>query len=171
MRIIMPMLLGTPWWVYLLWGYVLYVGAQASKTRIVPLWQLFVMPSIFALWYIANIYHASNLAFFCSFIWAGTTMIGIVSGILLGMQRTVKADHKNHLVKLSGTWSLLVILLIIFSIKYYFGYACAASPTEELCLIYKMQSLLFSTYTSNLFLAHTLTIVYKYHKAQSIALQ
>jgi hypothetical protein len=170
MRNIIPILLGTPWWVYVLWGYILYIGVQATKTRVVSPGRLFVMPGIFTLWYIASMWHAPNVSLFHSCIWLGIAIIGALGGTLLAMQRTVQADHTHHLIKLSGTWMILAILLIIFAIKYYFGYACATASTDHLCSMYKMQSLLFSTCTSSLFWAHTLMIIYKYHRAPSTAL-
>jgi hypothetical protein len=39
----------TPWWVYVLFAYILYVGITAMKLRSVPVFQLFIVPTIFTI--------------------------------------------------------------------------------------------------------------------------
>ena len=47
MNMIWETLTHTPWWVYLLFFYLLKIGYDATKTRVVSLRKLFILPTIF----------------------------------------------------------------------------------------------------------------------------
>lgn len=56
---------------------------------------------------------------------------GTVIGWLLTRNTDVKIDIKQGLVKLPGSIMTLMLILMIFSAKYYFGYLEATHPSND----------------------------------------
>lgn len=53
----------TPWWVYVLLGYLIAVGIKASKERVIPFWKIFVLPTIFLSISIQNLTTIENIEY------------------------------------------------------------------------------------------------------------
>jgi hypothetical protein len=50
----------------------------------------------------------------------------------------IKVDTKHFLIQLPGSWSNLIIMLLIFSLKYFFGYDLAVNPHHAELMEYKL---------------------------------
>ncbi|MDF1795000.1 MAG: hypothetical protein P1U63_00545 [Coxiellaceae bacterium] len=128
METVKGFIVGTPWWVYLLFVYLIYIGFKASKGRIVSIYKMLLLPVIFGWLAIDTIMQDFTID-----AWAMTSFIvSLIVFTWLGYLHVIKmkceVDRDHRLVKASGTWSVLFLVLIIFFSKYYFGYQLAVNP-------------------------------------------
>src|SRR5690348_15072244 len=110
----------TPWWIYLLLAYVIYIGIQASKARIIALKKLFIIPAIFAFMSIHTLITSFAMNALVIATWCIVILIGIVLGWIQVSRFQIKVDKQKKLIQVPGTWSTLIIIIIIFITRYYF---------------------------------------------------
>jgi hypothetical protein len=118
---------GTPWWVYVLFIYLMRLGFYATKSHIIPVKKIFIMPMIFLVLSIVSMFGMALNAFNLS-IWVASILVGAVLGWLQYKALRIKAVKNKASLYVPGTWSLLIIITLIFSIKYYFGYTISIDP-------------------------------------------
>ncbi len=119
---------GTPWWVYILFVYLVYIGFKASKGGVVPIMKMLILPIVFGWLAIDTIMQDFTID-----PWAITAfLVSLIAFTVLGYLHIIKmkceVDSQHLLVKTPGTWSVLILVLIIFFSKYYFGYKLAIDP-------------------------------------------
>ena len=128
METIWQILTHTPLWVYLLFVYLVFIGVKCSKTRITPMGKLFVIPIIFMILAIETLVAQVGVSAFSVSVWIVAILFGSLLGWYQIFRLAIEADKQNKLIKTPGTWSTLIIIMIIFFSKYYFGYETAANP-------------------------------------------
>ncbi|MBH1989860.1 MAG: hypothetical protein I8H80_01635 [Alphaproteobacteria bacterium] len=116
----MAIITGTPIWVWGILAYIMYVGIQATKERIVWIPKLFIIPIILiALKYQVFLSEHALLS-----------GLSICGGTGLGFWVTTKNSgiilKEISSVKLPGSYITLVFLLSFFLLKYVFGYLSSA---------------------------------------------
>jgi membrane protein CcdC involved in cytochrome C biogenesis len=130
----------TPWWVYALFAYLIFVGFKASRTRTVSIKKIFIIPIIFAAMSVHTLMTSFQLDAMTIMVWSAAIFIGMVLGWIQVYQYHLEIDKKNHRIQVPGTWTTLLLILIIFAAKYYFGYELAIDPTliEQTSFEYSM---------------------------------
>lgn len=118
----------TPWWVYVLLGYLIAVGVKASKVCIIPFWKVFVLPTIFLSMSLQTLATIETIAFLNIGSWIVAMLVGNLLGWWQVKRLDIKIDKKRSLIQIPGSWDTLLAILIIFIAKYYFGYEKAADP-------------------------------------------
>ncbi|MBP2645648.1 MAG: hypothetical protein H6Q75_1088 [Firmicutes bacterium] len=127
----------TPWWVFILLGYLILVGISALQTRIIPLYKIFTIPLLFIFWAVYTLLHTtSDNTVIIS--WATTLLLGGLAGFYHIFRLDIKVDRKNFCIQIPGSWHTLVIMQLIFSSKYYFSYDQAVHPQHAKLLIYML---------------------------------
>ena len=128
MNEIIDALKGTPWWVYILLVYAFKQGYDATKVRVIRLYEVFILSVIFiiwSMWHLITIYH---LSLFSIVDYSCSIFIGGVGGWLLGKRANIKIHKTKKLFRQPGTKSTLFIIVSIFFVKYFFGYINAVKP-------------------------------------------
>jgi hypothetical protein len=118
----------TPIWVWVLLAYLLFIGVRALRPGTAPLWRIAIMPTIFFLWGLFSLYQLHGLAPAKVLPWAAALVGGIVVGMLIASLRPIRADKVRHLVRTAGGPLTLVLILLIFTTKYEFGFLHATQP-------------------------------------------
>lgn len=118
----------TPWWVFLVFILIVRVGLLATKARTIPVKNLFIIPAIFFVMTLVNMYFFVSFTLLNLSIWLSTLLLGLFAGWLQFRSLNIKALKNEAKLVVPGTWSLLVILLTIFVIKYYAGYQFVIDP-------------------------------------------
>ncbi|HXZ38873.1 MAG TPA: DUF6622 family protein [Thermodesulfobacteriota bacterium] len=118
----------TPWWVYLLFAYILYVGITAMKLRSVPVFQLFIVPAIFTILSIHTLVGRIGDHFLYIIPWGIAAAIGIAIGWIEMKRLNIIVDRRNRLLKIPGSAFTLILLLLFFGCKYYYGFMSATAP-------------------------------------------
>ncbi|MCB1114668.1 MAG: hypothetical protein KDK62_07925 [Chlamydiia bacterium] len=152
MEILSEMLRGTPWWVFLIFGILVKIGLDATKSHRAPIGKLVIMPGGFFILSLVQLLKSPHFSaeLLASFILA--LLVGAYGGFRLVQNKDIRFDAKKGLVYLPASWVTLTLVLTIFSAKYYFGYQLAAHPELEKDTHFAMQSLGTSGVCSGLFI-------------------
>jgi hypothetical protein len=118
----------TPWWVFLIFIFVLSRGIAALQTRVVAITKLAIVPLIFAAWGAYSLFQLFGLNPAGIGIFAVALLIGAGVGLVLSRHGTVRAEQTLGLVEVSGSPVVLILMLIIFTSKYALGYWVATEP-------------------------------------------
>lgn len=122
-------LLATPWWVYLLFFLLVKRGVEAKKTQVSPVSKIYILPILFTgLSIYTLLTHVSHSALHI-FEWAASLGIGTAIGYLMIRNKTFRFDKDKKLMEFPGSLRILVLVLLIFFTKYFFGYVIDAYPT------------------------------------------
>lgn len=121
-KVILNCFSNTPFWVLLLFAYLLYIGIKATKGRTVYIPSLFLMPTIFVILKFKSI--QENV--FLNLIFLALSIF-----ISFNMHKGSFLDKANQKLttKISGTYSNLVSLFLFFPLYYYFGFIKHTNPS------------------------------------------
>ena len=154
-------LIYTPWWVYLLFCYLVFIGIKATKTRVISLKKLFALPIIFSILSIETLVSSFKLSVLSISIYAIALSIGLILGWLLVKNQEMQFDKKYNLIQVQGSWSTLILILCIFCAKYYFGYALALDPNKSQDTLFEVIMLVVSGAITGMFIGRLLFYLYK----------
>lgn len=146
----------TPWWVYLLLVYIIRAGFQASSTQVLSFSRLFIAPVIFAFAALHTLLATIKVSYIDLLIWSCFFIIGILLGMWLIKRLAIKVDKKNSLIQIPGTWSTLIVMVIIFLSKYYFAYKLTRHPHYAAQLDFVLTMLSISALCTGLLLGKLL---------------
>ncbi|NGX44259.1 MAG: hypothetical protein K1060chlam3_00425 [Candidatus Anoxychlamydiales bacterium] len=156
---------GPPLWVWPLLTYLLFVGFKAFKPRVVSLKKMFILPLVFFIFSIQRL--VGNINFFTSLVWITSTIIGVFLSVIIFSKTQIIADKKNNLLKLPGTYSTLFLILISFSLKFYFGFLIGKDPNLLNDSSFFNRYIMAATLSFGMFLGRTFLYYYKFKKAES----
>lgn len=119
---------GTPWWVFVIFLYLMMIGIKATQRRTLPVQQLFILPALFFAASVIWLYHRlhGHIAFFG--FWIGGIGIGSLIGYLIVRKWTVHADRAKQTLTIPGSYTILILVFCIFAVRYFFGYQYAVHP-------------------------------------------
>jgi hypothetical protein len=117
----------TPWWVWILFGILLFRGITALKATTIPLINIFIIPAIFLVLSLYSVLGSDQL-FTLLPIWLLFFVLGIAIGWFLFQKIKIHIDKQHNLITIPGSPLLLIMLFSIFIIKYGFGYIAAIRP-------------------------------------------
>ncbi len=164
-------LANTPWWVYVLFLYLIYVGIKASKPGTVSIHKLYIIPIIFTYLSIDTLITAVKINLFSVGTWLIAIIIGVGLGWLQVFRSVIQVDRPNKLVKLPGTWTTLVIIIIIFACKYYFGYELGVDPLKAEQTGFEFSMLAISGLCTGLFIGRLICYLYRLKNDSSVDLK
>ncbi len=152
---------GTPWWVWVLFVYIIMIGLKAKKARVVPLYKLLIVPILFV---------SLTLHTLTEVPLSGVNITGFIVPTLLGLglgfwqiwRLHLKVDKKRKLLHIPGSWVTLILVLIIFSSKYYFEYSETMNPliVEEVGFVLSM--LAISGLCTGIFIGRVICYLYRF---------
>ena len=90
-----------PIWVYLLLGYLVFVGVQALRPRIRSVWRMLIVPAVFIVWGLVGLAQRSAVVPTAFVYWGGGALIGLVLGVVLPISMLV--DHAAGRVRMAGS--------------------------------------------------------------------
>jgi hypothetical protein len=128
LEIIKQTLLETPWWVYLLFAYLVFIGFKAKKGGVVSFKKLIIMPIVLSYLSFETLVtiHAWHVGFLCLFLLTG--LAGAFVSYSITRIKSIKVDRKQWLIDLPGSNFTLIIVLVIFFSKYYVGMRLGVNP-------------------------------------------
>lgn len=150
---ILHILKSTPFYVYLLFGYLIFIGIKATHERISSLPKLLINPFILLCFSIQGLSNIKDLIIFFMLL-----SIFIIMYWRLFDKPPIQIN--NNLIVIPGSWQPLVFMMIIFSLKYYFGYLKAVNP--EIAKKYKIIELLISSCIMGFMFFKTIYYCYNY---------
>lgn len=118
----------TPTWVWCLFVYLIVIALKALKPQTLTLYRLMVMPIVFTCLSIYMVVASQYL--YCSSMVALSVFatFGFFTGVALVQRQGVSFNRKKMLVHTPGSAVMLGLVLMIFAVKYYFGYTQTVDP-------------------------------------------
>ncbi|MGE5254868.1 MAG: hypothetical protein ACM3N7_12950 [Planctomycetaceae bacterium] len=168
MENLIQILLRTPWWVYVIFGYILYMGIKATKMRSVPVFQLFIVPGIFTVLSIHTLVGRIGDHFFYLIPWATATLIGIAIGWVEMNRLNIVVDRKNRLLKIPGSAFTLILFLLFFSSNFYYGFLSATDPERARGMLFVVYILLVSGLGAGVMWVRSFGYFFKYVTSRSV---
>jgi len=152
---ILQIITRTPIWVWAILVYLLYVGIRALKPRIVTIEKLIFLPlALIALKF--RVFLSPD-----AWIYVVGLSAGLFAGFLKVRNSPVKILKDIKSIQIPGSFSLIVILLGIFVMRYFFGYLQATDPVAY--LIYIDWELALSGILSGYFTGQRTNYLYRYY--------
>lgn len=97
--------------------------------------------------------------------------VGMLLGYGQGYWQRIEVDRQRLRLRIRGTWSTLIIILIIFFTKYYFGYQSAVDPRLLTNTAFELSMLLVSGITAGLFIGRLIYYSYRLFCGPSIDIE
>ena len=157
-------LINIPWWVYLIFFYCIFIGIKSLKTSVIHISKFFIIPIIFIYLSLHTLLSSFSLNFFIIFTYIISLLAGICLGVILLKRSKIIVDSKNKLIKVSGSWVTLVLILITFFSKFYIGYELGVDPKIVTNKSFDLFFLLVSGVTSGMFLGRLIYVIFKMMK-------
>jgi hypothetical protein len=108
----------TPWWVFVIFFYLVVIGVKALQPSTVSIYRLVIFPVILTVWGLVGIqWRLSPLL-----AWGLAVAVGFGLGWLFVRKWKIRYDRRRGTLHLPGTCTTLVFALLFFGIKYFFGF-------------------------------------------------
>jgi teichoic acid transport system permease protein len=122
LSVIWNILSGTPWWVYGLFGYLLYVGIKALKDHSLSLPKLFISPLLVnILAFFNNDASSTHPMTYKVGIWIVCFLVGALVSWLFSRHAPLQFNKEKLLISFPGTGAILLIGIGIFVVRYFWG--------------------------------------------------
>ncbi len=160
---ILDILRDTPWWVYVLFIYLIHVGIKALRPQAVSLQRLMMIPVIFLAWSLYSLNKRYNI--FISTPIVGFFLSVLALGVVIGWSafyRGIKVNKSTQLVYLPGSIYPLLLYMAFFILKYCIGFTYALWPHMQANMFFWMTDIISSALISGIFGGRFLRIVQKY---------
>ena len=118
----------TPWWVYVLFAFLVSRGIRACRPADVTLYQLALVPALLTGWGLTDLArrYGADLAACAPWLLALAVGIAVGAAILRGVP--VRDDRGRGIIHRPADFTVLPLILLAFAIKYSFAVAAAISP-------------------------------------------
>lgn len=114
---------GAPWWVYVLFVYLLSVGIKSTKPRTVSIKRVVLLPLLFLALSFYGLYQKLLLGLpSLVFLWVVFLAIGTYFGIKEVRSWKISKNLSKGEITIPGNYSTLVLMLLIFILKFFWGY-------------------------------------------------
>lgn len=120
---ISDVLSGTPTWVFVLFAYLVWVGAKRLKPGVRELTKIGITPAIFIVWGLIGLFQRPGDFSTVLAHWALGVLLGGALGLAVGIP--MRADRARRLVFLPGSVLPLLRILVIFGAHYVLRAAAA----------------------------------------------
>ena len=156
-----------PTYVYVLFSILVYMGITRCFARVIKIQRLFIAPLFFMVLSIRSMVSLFNIVPTDIAIW----IFGFLSGVLIGnfhvQSRKIKADHKHQLILIPGDWSILMLILVIFSFEFFVHFSIAANWKIASTLLFRDLALMMLGLIAGMSTGRTLNYFLKYQRTIS----
>lgn len=154
------LLKGTPWWVYAIFVYLLWVGFDARKTRNIKLPILFIMPLIF----LVLQYSFLSASFKIILLFLSVFVATFILSWFWHKRKKITFHPEQKEITLYGSWETFILVMGIFFVKYVFGFL--DNELSEIALKYQGVNILFSAMITGFAWGRTLCYFYRFKRHQ-----
>jgi hypothetical protein len=114
---------GAPWWVYVLFLYLVNVGVQSMKPRTVSIKRITLLPVFFLIWSCYGLYQKFLLGLFSLILlWVLFLAIGTYFGVKEARSWQISKNYLQGEITIPGNYSTLLLILLVFILKFFWGY-------------------------------------------------
>ncbi|WP_419765392.1 MAG: DUF6622 family protein [Arcobacter sp.] len=156
---ILEIIKDTPIWVFILFISLLFLGYTQTKDRKVKLKRIFILPTAMILLSLFGIFSAFGTVITALVLWFISGFIFLLIGLKLSFPKNIKYNVSEDVFYVSGSWIPMILILIIFCIKYFVGVAIA----RELPIINELEFIMSVSFLygslSGIFLSRSIVIM------------
>jgi hypothetical protein len=117
----------TPLWVWPLMAFVLWLGLQGLRPRVIPVWRLAILPAVSLVTSLGGIAQSANPTGAAAG-W-GLALIALLPlGWAFGQDRPVRLRPEDGKLEIAGGWFGLVFGISIFAVRYAMGVLFGVLP-------------------------------------------
>ncbi len=117
---------GAPWWVYVLFVYLVSIGIKSTKPRTVSIRRVVLLPLIFMAFSLYGLYGKLSLGFVSLFfVWIGFLGLGSYLGVKEVHSWRISKDYRKAEITIPGNYSTLVLVVLVFVLNFFWGYIYA----------------------------------------------
>lgn len=138
---------GAPWWVYVLFVYLVIIGIKATAPRTISIKKVVLLPVFFVGLSLYDLYTKWVFGFpSLILVWIVFLALGAYLGVREVRAWKIAKDHRKGEITIPGNYSTLVLILLIFVLKFFWGYFYA-THTEISYWVYFADTLTSSLVT------------------------
>ena len=127
MKFAWQILIHTPVWVFPLFGYLVWLGIKAMRTRTVTIWRSLIVPAVFIVWGLSRLLSRQDYA--SPFVaWLGAAAVLLVVGLLTA--QPFELDHTTGEIKRPGSVMPLIRNVTVFALQYTVAVIAAVDPHD-----------------------------------------
>ncbi len=123
----------TPWWVFAVLAYLIWMGFKGLQPRTLPLARVFITPVVFIVWGVMGAAGRHLPPELNAAAWISGAVLGAIPGVLTSPRR-IELNRSLNLVHFEGSPFPLVRNLMIFALRYGLAVATATSHGDNLGL-------------------------------------
>ncbi|WP_416775830.1 DUF6622 family protein [Xenorhabdus budapestensis] len=162
---ILMVIKNTPIWVWLLFIFLVFRGIKALDNREMHPNRLFLLPILFFIWAVYSVLHETVFQVFALL----SLIVGILAGIAIGWklwnsQPRLRQKPESDLIIRQGTPLTLIVILIIFCVKFILSVTIAIYPPLMHFLSFNLLFGFASGLSDGIFWGGTLNLYIPYYK-------
>jgi len=117
----------TPLWVWPLMLFVLWLGVQGLRPRIIPWWRLAILPLVGLTTSLGGVAQSANPAW-ATIGWGLALLACLPLGWAIGQDRPLRVRPEDGRLEIAGGWFALIFGLSIFAVRYAMGVLFGVLP-------------------------------------------
>jgi hypothetical protein len=160
-----------PWLVYLIFCCCIIYGWWARYSRVISYRRVLLFPILLGLWSLHSVFARYSTSFGHLTVWTIFLIIGCIIGWLATIHNHTQADKEKKLIKIPGSPSMLIWILLIFIFRYYFGFIHTFHPESLKSAFYTYPDIIISAMLIGIILGRGLHYTYAYLEAPHTPLQ
>lgn len=121
-------ILKTPWWVYVLWISLMALGLGSLRRRKIHVMQLLGVPIILSVWNLVWLGERIHEHYGLLIYWLAGIGFGFPFGEKSVSHWKVLRDKHHKYALLPPTYSTMILILIVFAIRYFFYFNYETYP-------------------------------------------
>lgn len=121
-------ILGTPLWVWPLLAYLLWSGWRATGQHEFRPPGSLILPGAFLLLSVRSLLLREGMPVLVIVVWVIGAAAGAAAGWLTAKRAEARPREDLRALEVPGTWSILILSLVVFAVQYAIGYWRATQP-------------------------------------------
>jgi hypothetical protein len=117
----------TPLWIWPLMLFVLWLGLQGLRPRVIPVWRLAILPVVGLATSLGGIAQSANPVWSATG-WALALLAFLPLGWAFGQNRAVRLHPEDAKLEIAGGWFALLFGVSIFAVRYAMGVLFGVLP-------------------------------------------
>jgi hypothetical protein len=117
----------TPLWVWPLMAFILWLGLQGLRPRVIPVWRLAILPAVGLATSLGGVVRSANPAGGAAG-WGLALLALLPLGWAFGQRRPVRLRPEDGKLEIAGGWFALLFGLSIFAVRYAMGVLFGVLP-------------------------------------------
>lgn len=168
---ILSFLQGTPWWVFLIFAYLIIMGLRATKKNVIPIRRIFIVPIILigmkCYSFLSILRHGSVFVLVSMFLQYSLLLgFGGFIGWSFAQKIQIYSLKESNSIVVPGSLHMFILLMLLFSLKYYVGYMIALGDTENMYVQLITRAIL--PVMTGILLGRSCNFLYRFYNAKHV---